>query len=197
MRSPILRGFGSWLGLDFTYALNPVVRYNVFTELWGSVAFGVFWAAAIQFVPVVLRRLGAGPELIALYTAQTYLGAILTSLSIVLMRGRRTKNFAVWCWMVGRSTFFVFAIINEIYWLMGVMVFFWLLEQFPSPAYTRIIQGIYPVEIRGKAMFVGASGHDCFDSGCDTAGGVDAGSVGASPPLPAGGNLRYPFDVDV
>jgi MFS family permease len=152
VRSPILRGFGSWLGLDFTYGLNSVVRYNVFTELWGSVAFGVFWAAAIQFVPVVLRRLGAGPELIALYTAQTYLGAILTSLSIVLMRGRRTKNFAVWCWMVGRTTFFVFAFINEIYWLMGVMVFFWMLEQFPSPAYTRIIQGIYPVEIRGKAM---------------------------------------------
>jgi MFS family permease len=128
------------------------VRYNIYTELWGSVAFGVFWAAALQFVPVVLRRMGAGSELIAIYTAQTYLGAILTSLSIVMMRGRRTKNFAVWCWMVGRSTFFVFAIINELYWLMAVMTIFWLLEQFPSPAYTRILQGIYPVEIRGKAM---------------------------------------------
>jgi predicted MFS family arabinose efflux permease len=96
--------------------------------------------------------MGAGSELIAFYTAQSYLGAILTSLSIVLMRGRRTKNFAVWCWMVGRSTFFVFAFINQVYWLMVVIAVFWVLEQFPSPAYTRIIQGIYPVEIRGKAM---------------------------------------------
>jgi MFS transporter, DHA1 family, inner membrane transport protein len=148
----MMRGFREWLGLGFTDALPPTVRYNVFTELWGSVAFGVFWAAALQFVPVVLRHMGAGPEVIAFYTAQTYLGAILTSLSIVLMRGRRTKNFAVWCWLVGRSTFFIFAIINEIYWLMVVTALFWLLEQFPSPAYTRIIQGIYPVEVRGKAM---------------------------------------------
>lgn len=152
MRSPILRGLGGWLGLGFTESLPPTVRYNVFTELWGSVAYGVFWAAALQFVPVVLRHMGAGSELIAFYTAQSYLGAILTSLSIVMMRGRRTKNFAVWCWMVGRSTFFVFAVINEAYWLMLVMAIFWLLEQFPSPAYTRIVQGIYPVGVRGQAM---------------------------------------------
>lgn len=151
-RVPWLRGLGGWLGLGFTDALPPTVRYNIFTELWGSVAFGVFWAAALQFVPVVLRRMGAGSELIAFYTAQTYLGAILTSLSIVMMRGRRTKNFAVWCWLVGRSTFFAFAVINEVYWLMAVTAFFWLLEQFPSPAYTRIVQGIYPVAVRGKAM---------------------------------------------
>ena len=152
MRSPILRGIGNWLGMGFTDSLHPTVRYNVFTELWGSVAYGVFWAAALQFVPVVLRRMGAGPDVIAFYTAQSYLGAILTSLSIVMMRGRRTKNFAVWCWMVGRSTYFAFAIINQVYWLMAVMAIFWLLEQFPSPAYTRIVQGIYPVEVRGKAM---------------------------------------------
>jgi MFS family permease len=138
--------------LGFTDGLASTVRYNVFTELWGSVAFGVFWAAALQFVPVVLRRMGADAEMIAFYTAQSYLGAILTSLSIVMMRGRRTKNFAAWCWMVSRSTFLVFAIINDLTWLMVVMVFFWLLEQFPSPAYTRIIQAIYPVEVRGKAM---------------------------------------------
>jgi MFS family permease len=138
--------------MGFTASLAPTVRYNVFTELWGSVAYGVFWAAALQFVPVVLRRMGAGSELLAFYTAQTYLGAILTSLSIVMMRGRRTKNFAVWCWMIGRSTFLAFAIINQVYWLMAVTAVFWLLEQFTSPAYTRIIQGIYPIEIRGQAM---------------------------------------------
>ncbi len=124
----------------------------MFTELWGSVAFGVFWAVALQFIPVVLRHMGAGPELIALYTAQTYLGAMLTSLSIVLMRGRRTKNFAVWCWMISRSSFIILAVINQVYWMLAVLTIFWVLEAFPSPAYTRIIQGIYPVGVRGKAM---------------------------------------------
>lgn len=152
MRSPFLRGLGGWIGLDFTYSLAPLVRYNVFVDLWGAVAYGVFYAAAVQFVPVVLRRMGAGPEMIAFYTAQTYLGAVLTSWSIVMMRGRRTKNFAIWCWLVGRASFLAFAIINQVQWMMVVTAVYWLLEQFPSPAYARIMQVMYPVEVRGKAM---------------------------------------------
>lgn len=141
-----------WFRFGFTSALAPAVRYNLFTELWGTVLFGVFWAAAIQFIPVVLRRMGAGSDLIALYTAQTYLGSILTSFSIVLMRRRRTKSFAVWCWMIGRSLFLLFAIIGNVPWLLVVTGLFWVLEAFPSPAYTRIVQAIYPERVRGQAM---------------------------------------------
>nr|BAG82729.1 major facilitator superfamily MFS_1 protein [uncultured bacterium] len=96
--------------------------------------------------------MGAESDLLALYMAQTYLGSILTSLSLVLMRGRRTKTFAVWCWMAARSLFLVFAFVSEVYWVMVVMAFFWLLEAFPNPAYTRIIQAIYPAGVRGKAL---------------------------------------------
>jgi DHA1 family inner membrane transport protein len=140
------------MGLGFVDALDPKVRSNMLTELWGSMAFGIFWAVAIQFVPVVLRRMGAEAELIAFYTAQTYLGHVLTSLSLVLMRGRRTKNFAVWCWGIARSTFFVFAIINQVYWVLVAMAIFWVLEAFPSAAYTRMVQSVYPDGVRGKAM---------------------------------------------
>ncbi|HXF62079.1 MAG TPA: MFS transporter, partial [Caldilineaceae bacterium] len=107
---------------------------------------------AIQFVPVVLRRLGAGSELLALYTAQTYLGSILTSFSIVLMRRRRTKSFAVWCWLAARSLFLLFAVITQAWWMLLVTAIFWLLEAFPSPAYTRMMQAIYPEGVRGQAM---------------------------------------------
>lgn len=146
------QAFGARWGLGFAANLDPTVRYNLFTEFWGAVAFGVFWATALQFVPVVLRRMGAESDLLALYTAQTYLGSILTSLSIVLMRGRRTKTFAVWCWMAARALFLLFAFITEVYWVMVVTAIFWFLEAFPSPAYTRIIQAIYPEGVRGKAL---------------------------------------------
>ncbi len=152
MQSTRSQVLGARLGLGFAAGLTPVVRYNMMTELWGSVAYGVFWAAALQFVPVVLRNMGAGPELLALYSAQTYVGFILTSLSVVMMRGRRTKNFAVWCWMTARASFLIFAFVSQVYWLMAVMGIFWILEAFPSPAYTRIIQVIYPQEVRGKVM---------------------------------------------
>lgn len=147
-----MQAIGARWGLGFATNLDPTVRYNLFTEFWGAIAYGVFWATALQFVPVVLRRMGAESDLLALYTAQTYLGSILTSLSIVLMRGRRTKTFAVWCWMAARSLFMVFALISEVYWIMAIMAVFWLLEAFPSPAYTRIVQAIYPQGVRGKAL---------------------------------------------
>lgn len=151
MSSP-LQAIGARFGLGFAATLPPTVRYNLLTEFWGSVAYGIFWATALQFVPVVLRRMGAESDLLALYTAQTYLGSILTSLSLVLMRGRRTKSFAVWCWMAARGLFLVFAFVSEVYWVLVVMAFFWLLEAFPNPAYTRIIQAIYPANVRGKAL---------------------------------------------
>lgn len=139
-------------GVGFMRGLDPTVRYNVMTELWGSVAYGIFFAAALQFIPVVLRRLGATPEMLAVYTAETYLGSLLTSFSIVLMRRRRTKSFAAWCWFIGRLLFMLFAVLNNLYIILIVLAFFWFLEAFPSPAYTRIIQAIYPHSVRGQAM---------------------------------------------
>jgi MFS transporter, DHA1 family, inner membrane transport protein len=142
------------IGLGFADSLAPTVRYNMYTELWGAIAYGIFFAAAIQFIPVVLRKMGASSELLALYTAQTYIGSILTSFSIVLMRRRRTKSFAYWCWLVARSLFLLCAIIYQVHWLLVMTAFFWLLEAFPTPAYTRIVQGIYPEGTRGKVMSV-------------------------------------------
>ncbi|MBX3012796.1 MAG: MFS transporter [Caldilineaceae bacterium] len=138
----------------FTVPLTPEVRRNMLIELAASVAYGIFYAVAIQYIPVVLRRLGASSELLALYTAQTYFGSILTSLSIVLMRRRRPKHFVVFCWVAARSLFFLFALITQTYWLLLVTALFWILESFPSPGYTRIIQVIYPERVRGQVISV-------------------------------------------
>lgn len=131
---------------------EPMVRRNALLDLWGAVAFGLFWGAALQFIPVVLRNLGASTEMLALYTSQTYLGSILTSFSIVLMRRRRTKSFAVACWYAARAIFLFVGLVENVPWLLVLTAIFWFLEAFPSPAYTRIVQVIYPESIRGKIL---------------------------------------------
>ncbi len=131
---------------------EPLVRRNALLDLWGAIAYGVFFGAALQFIPVVLRNLGASTEMLALYTSLTYLGSILTSFSIVLMRRRRTKSFAVACWYAARSIFLFVGLVQQIPWLVLLIGLFWFLEAFPSPAYTRIVQVIYPEEIRGKIL---------------------------------------------
>ncbi len=133
-------------------AALPGVRRNALLDLWGAVAYGFFFGAALQFIPVVLRNLGASTEMLALYTSQTYLGSILTSFSIVLMRRRRTKSFAVACWYAARAIFLFVGLVKQVPWLVLLTALFWFLEAFPSPAYTRIVQVIYPEAIRGKIL---------------------------------------------
>ncbi len=136
----------------FLRAALPIVRRNAIRDLWGSIAYGIFFGAALQFIPVVLRNQGASAEMLALYTSQTYLGSILTSFSIVLMRRRRTKSFAVACWYAARAIFLFIGLVENVPWLVTLTAIFWFLEAFPSPAYTRIVQVIYPEAIRGKIL---------------------------------------------
>jgi hypothetical protein len=64
------------------------VRHNPRIEVVASIAYGIFYAVALSFLPVMLRRLGASSSLLAFYTAQTYIGSSLSTLGVVLM-GRR------------------------------------------------------------------------------------------------------------
>ncbi len=137
---------------SLTGALSPAVRRNMYIELVGSMAYGLFFGASLQFIPVVLRKLGASPDLLALYVTQNYWGSVLVAFSVVIMQRRRTMSFAVTAWLIARSIFLLFAFISDVKWMLVLLAFFWILETFPSPAYTRIIQAIYPTHIRGQVM---------------------------------------------
>jgi MFS transporter, DHA1 family, inner membrane transport protein len=147
-----LKGLGAWLESTFTGRISDAVRHNMHIELWAALAYGAFYATTLPFVPVVLRRTGASPEMIAFYTSQQFVGSVLTAFSIVLMRRRRTMNIITVSWLIGRSLFLFFAFIVNPVWMLVLGTAFWLLEAFPNPGYTRIIQKIYPAEVRGKVM---------------------------------------------
>jgi len=140
------RAFGS--------ALPPDVRKNMLIELNSSIAYGVFTAACIQFIPVVLRRLGASTDQLALYSAQTYFGAILTTFSVMLIGQRQPKGFVLFFWTIARSLFLLFALINDVRWALLLTAIFWAFESFPSPAYTRMVQILYPNQIRGQVISI-------------------------------------------
>jgi MFS family permease len=147
-----LRGFSARLETQLTGQLTDGVRQNMHIELWAALAYGAFQAATLPFIPVVLRRAGASPEMIAFYTSQQFVGSVLTAFSIVLMRRRRTMNVITFSWLVGRALFLFFAFIVHPVWMLVLGTIFWLLEAFPNPGYTRILQKIYPDNVRGKVM---------------------------------------------
>ena len=145
---------GRRLELAFTGRLPEEVRHNVRVETIAAIAYGIFYAAALSFMPVVLRRLGASPGLLAVYTAQTYLGSILSTLGVLMMRRRRPLAFALICWLGGRSLLVWTFLVADAHWLLVLTAVFWLLESLPAPAYARIVQAIYPVAYRGRALAV-------------------------------------------
>ncbi len=134
--------------------LTPTVRQNMRIEVWSALAYGAFYAIAIAFVPVILRRSGATPFMLGLYTSEQFLGSVLTAFSIVLMRRRRTMTVIALCWFIGRSLFLLLALVVQPIWMIVICAVFWSLEAFPTPGYTRILQKIYPDGLRGKVMSV-------------------------------------------
>lgn len=148
----MLRKSAAWLETALAGSLAPSVRRVMHIELSMSLAHGVFYATIIPFTQVVLRRQGATVDMLAFYTALLFVGSVFTSFSIVLMRRRRTINIIIFCWLLGRSLFLLTAFISGAVPLMAIGVLFWLTEAFVIPAYTRVIQKIYPESGRGKVM---------------------------------------------
>jgi MFS family permease len=147
-----LKSLGARLESSLVGELNEIVRKNMRIELWAALAYGAFYAATLPFVPVILRRTGASVEMIAFYTSQQFVGSVLTAFSIVLMRRRRTMNIITLSWLLGRALFLFYAFIIDPLWMLILGTLFWLLEAFPNPGYTRILQKIYPDYVRGKVM---------------------------------------------
>src|SRR5436309_1641296 len=79
--------------------LPPEVRRSLYIDMRAAIAACLF-AAAINFIPVILRRMGASDGLIAVYYAINSLGLITTSLGIWLMRRWGTIRVALFSWIV-------------------------------------------------------------------------------------------------
>lgn len=146
------RAMGAQMEARLAGALDKDVQRNMHIEVISSVAYGIFYACVIPFIPVVLRRAGASADLIALYASLQFLGSITTSLSLVLMRRRRTFNVIITCWLLARALFLTTALVQGSVPLIVLGSLYWLLEGFVIPGYTRVVQKLYPDAVRGKVM---------------------------------------------
>lgn len=141
--------FETWL----VGPLGPTVHYNMRVDLTAAIAYGAF-ATVLAFIPLILRRLGAPAELLAVYTASAYLGNVLAGPGLFLARQGHPLRMAVACWSLARAVFLGAAFVTGDVGLLILAAFFFLGEGLPAPIYSGIIQKIYPVEVRGRVMAV-------------------------------------------
>ena len=140
-----------WIETWLVGPVKPSVRHNMRMELAATVAYGTF-ATVLAFLPVVLRRLGASVDRLALYNASTYLGSILAGVGLYLTRPGYAKRTVVICWLLARGAFLLVAFTTNDIGLLALAAIFWLMDGLPSPAYSAIIQSVYPIEHRGKVL---------------------------------------------
>ncbi len=149
--SPQLAATLRYLETQLAGSLEDDVRYNMRVEIVSAVAYGVFMAT-LTFMPAVLTKLGGSPAIVSIYLSLSYLGHIFSSVSLLVMRKITPKAFAVTSWTLGRIVLIVMAFASGAPALLALATVLWLLEIGPGPAYTRILQSIYPIAHRGKIM---------------------------------------------
>ena len=133
--------------------LRPDARHNIRVEIGWAAAYGVF-ATALAFVPVVLRQLGAPAGWLAFYSSSTYFGSVASWAGLAFFRPGQVKRRMTAMWLVSRGLLVLVALVSGYPGLLLLVAVFWLLEGLPSPAYTAIVQRVYPVEDRGRVMSV-------------------------------------------
>lgn len=143
-----LRRAESWL----LGPLDEAVRHNFRVDLFAAILFGPF-VACLNFIPVVLRRMGASTDWIAFYFTQAFIGFILTFLSVrIFPKGKGMFKSALVFYFISRSSFLWMAWLGKPETLILALMGFWLFETFPLPVYTKIMQLVYPANLRGQAM---------------------------------------------
>jgi MFS family permease len=131
--------------------LTVAVRHNMRIELVCAMLFGLF-QTAMGFIPVILRRLGGSPEVLAFYGAESYFAMMVAAPALVLLHKHRALRLLVVSWVVSRGLMVLLGFAGDVTLFLLVTGVFWMFEALPGPIYARVVQTIYPVWQRGKIM---------------------------------------------
>ena len=127
-------------------------RRNFTLDLTGAILVGVFVATITSFVPVVARRLGASPFLLALITAAPAAGNIIAILAAHYFLGRHKMLYMVCAWSIARGLFLLVPLIVAPLPFAILVMAHWLIISLPLPGYVEVMRQIYPDDYRGRAM---------------------------------------------
>src|SRR6185503_19447484 len=139
------------LELLLTGPLPSDVRRNMYVDVRGAVTVSAYFAI-LNFIPIVLRRLGASVQELAYYYAVSALGMLTAGMGMWLMRRYGLRRVALVSWIAGRGALLLTALASSVTALLGIFSFFWVLESWASPGYVQTVQHIYPAQQRARVL---------------------------------------------
>ena len=143
---------GAVLGTGAAGPLTGEARANFRRDLAFQLLTGIFLGVVLNFFPVVARRLGAGEFLLALLTAGTYLGALLSLGAPYVLRTLQPARRIALIWTVGRALWIAALFVTAPTWFAIIALGYFLLSGLPRPGVTWLMQGAYPAPLRGRLL---------------------------------------------
>lgn len=128
------------------------VQRSIKLDFGSAVFYGVYLAAINTFVPVVARRLGADAFMLSMIAAAPSVGNIIAVLAAHFTQRRRKMPFMVAVWTIGRGTFLLVPLAIVAGPFVMLVVVHWLIVSLTVTSYVQVMQVIYPLAIRGRAM---------------------------------------------
>ncbi|MHB1459932.1 MAG: MFS transporter [Armatimonadota bacterium] len=113
----------------------------------------VMTGLTVPFVPVVARLvLHASPVQLSIITMAPVMGYILAIFAALSIEGRRKKPVVVWSNVLASSLLLlmIFARTSVIY--VTIVAAFWLIMTLCGPAYSAVMNEIYPTHCRAKVI---------------------------------------------
>ncbi|MFW6381460.1 MAG: MFS transporter [Bacillota bacterium] len=138
--------------VPFVYSLDVNTKTNLKVETLSAAGFGLFAGAFYPFFAVTAVRLGAAGALLALITAAPFMGQLFAVYWGHKSQESQKLPFVVISGVLSRFTVILLALTRSVELFALLIILHFLLAAAGWPAYTGLMQKIYPMQFRGQIM---------------------------------------------
>ncbi|MDI3280972.1 MAG: MFS transporter [Bacillota bacterium] len=136
----------------FLDPVDPTTRHNLKVDIFAAAFFAAFFGLTIPFLGPLVIRMGGSPSLVGLIAAGPFLGLLLAGVWGHLSEGRPKLPYVVVPALLARLLFLPLAFTVHPTGFAALAVLYFLINGIQLPAYTALMQRIYPREFRGRLM---------------------------------------------
>lgn len=137
----------------FTRSFPLMMRPAYWWDTRAALFWGLYYGLALSYFTVIAVRLDLPPLAIGLVAAAPYLGYLGTSWFAAHPLGTRCVPACVRGWTIARTIPGLMFFTPDRPWLfLAVCLGTWVVEAWAMPAYSVIVQRVYPESDRGRAM---------------------------------------------
>ncbi len=125
---------------------------NARIDLVAALLFGAFAGLTFPFIPVMGRRLGAGPMAVSLLVASQAAVLLLSLVWAHLLRAVHPVHLVVWPQAIGRTLFLAMPLVHTPGPYVTLVLLYHGIASISSLGYAQVMRSAYPEEARPRIM---------------------------------------------